>query len=376
MRDPTFAVLGLFDSAQALVDAIPPVKSAGLGALEAYTPYPIHGIDPKLGFRRSPLGGMVFVMGVLGAVTALFFEWWMSAIDYPTLIGGKALFSWQAFVPVMFEVTVLFATFTAGLGMLMLLNKLPLFGHPMLAARSMTGITRDRFALGIEGDGERLLDVDACTAVLTAAGAVEVEVVPALVNPGWTATFATRSIFGIVVACLVSGVGMYWGIKLFHVLPPMVHMQEQPKLMPFEPSTFFADGRGMQPPAPGSVARGHLPYTFKALEDALSLPNPLPATDKVLARGKKEYGEHCTVCHGALGDGVTTLTAAYGAKPANFHTQTLREYTDGKLYHTIVVGKNAMPSYAVDLTEEERWSVVHYIRALQRAQNARPEDVP
>ena len=72
---------------------------------------------------------------------------------------------------------------------------------------------------------------------------------------------------------------------------------------------------------------------------------------------------------------MPTLTAAYGAKPANLQAQTFREYPDGKIYHVIMVGKNAMPSYAADLTDDERWAVVHYLRVLQRAQNAKDEDL-
>ncbi len=74
-----FAVLGLFDSATALMKAIPKVKALKLGRLETYTPYPIHGMDEALELRRSPLGGMVLVMGVIGALTALGFQYWISA---------------------------------------------------------------------------------------------------------------------------------------------------------------------------------------------------------------------------------------------------------------------------------------------------------
>ena len=70
-----------------------------------------------------------------------------------------------------------------------------------------------------------------------------------------------------------------------------------------------------------------------------------------------------------------SLTAAYGAKPANLQAQQFRDYPDGKIYWVITMGKNAMPSYAADLTETERWAVVHYVRALQRAQNANDEDL-
>jgi mono/diheme cytochrome c family protein len=373
MGERVFGVVGLFDSAQALVDAIPQVRARKLGTVEAYTPYPVHGIEAKLGLRRSPLGGMVLVAGLLGCATALFFQWWMNAVDYPIEVGGKAVFSWQAFVPIMFEITVLFATFTAGLGMLMLMNRLPFFGHPLLSSKAIAHITRDKFALAIEADGG-MLDVEAAQAALRAAGATVWEVVPLPLAPGPTLQGLQRSVLGIAISCAVAGYLMYWAIKLFPVLPPMVHMENQPRLDVYKASNLFKDGHGMQLPVAGTVARGYLPYLIETQEQAAALVNPLPRTAAVLERGRTVWNEHCTVCHGALANGVPTLTSAYGAKPANLQAQTFRDYPDGKIYHVIMVGKNAMPSYAADLTEDERWAVVHYLRVLQRAQNAKDED--
>lgn len=376
MSERAFGVLGLFDSADALMAAIPRVRARNLGRVEAYTPYPIHGMDEALGLRRSPLAGMVMVMGALGAVTALFFQWWMSAVDYPIITGGKAPFSWQAFVPIMFEITVLFATFTAGLGMLLLLNKLPYFGHPVLGSKAMEGITRDRFVLAVESDGKEFNEEEASSALL-AAGAHSTELVlQPDASPSISAEFILRSMVGILAACAVSGFTMYWAIKLFPVLPPMVHMQVQPKLNPQKADAFFKDGHGMQLPVPGTIARGYLPIGVSSQDEAAALVNPLPRTESVLKTGRKGYMDHCVVCHGPVGDGVSTLTSAYGAKPANLQSQQFRDYPDGKIYWAIAMGKNAMPSYAADLTDEERWAVVHYVRALQRAQNALPGDLP
>jgi len=370
----TFAVLGLFDSADALMEAIPKVRAKALGRVEAYTPYPVHGLDEALGLRRSPLGGMVLVMGVLGVLTALLFQWWMSAVDYPLVTGGKDPSSWQAFVPIMFEIMVLFATFTAGLGMLLLLNRLPHWGHPVLQSQAIRGITRDRFALAVEADGA--FDPASARSALADAGALEIEVLPVpAAGPMFTASFIQRSLAGIAAACVVSGSLLYWAIKLMPVLPPMVHMENQPKLDPQESSTFFKDGHGMQLPVAGTVARGFLPFAMTTPEQSAGLVNPLPRTPAVLARGRAQYQVHCAVCHGVLGDGVPTLTAAYGAKPANLHTPAIRAYSDGTLYGTIVLGKNAMPSYAADMAVDDRWAVVHYVRALQRALNAKDEDV-
>ncbi len=375
MSERAFAVLGLFDSAGALMDAVPRVRGKVPGRLEAYTPYPIHGLDEALGLRRSPLGGMVMVMGAVGAATALLFQWWMSAVDYPLITGGKAPFSWQAFVPILFELMVLFATFTAGLGMLLLLNRLPFFGHPVLHSKAMRAITRDRFALALEAE-DATFDADAARAVLEAAGGTEIEVLPASgpFEP-FTSRVLLRSFSGILAACVVSGLITYGAVKLFPVLPPMSHMEDQPRLDPEKPSALFKDGHGMQLPVEGAVARGHMPVGVATQEEAAILVNPLPRDRQVLERGRKVFNIRCSVCHGATGNGISTLTAAYGAKPANLISQQIRDYPDGTIYWVITKGKNSMPSYAADLSPDERWAVIHYVRALQRALNAKDEDL-
>jgi mono/diheme cytochrome c family protein len=375
MSERAFAVLGLFDSADALMEAIPKVRGKVPGRLEAYTPYPVHGLDEALGLRRSPLGGMVMVMGAVGAATALLFQWWMSAVDYPVITGGKAVFSWQAFVPILFELMVLFATFTAGLGMLLLLNKLPYFGHPVLHSKAIRAITRDRFALALEAE-DAPFDGEAAKAALAAVGAAEIEVLPLpeTFEP-LRSEVLLRSLFGILAVCAVSGFATYEAIKWLPVLPPISHMLNQPRLDPQRPSTFFKDGHGMQLPVEGTVARGHMPMGVATQEEAAILVNPLPRNKQILEEGRRVFNIRCSVCHGATGNGVSTLTAAYGAKPANLIAQQFRDYPDGKIYWAIVKGKNNMPSYAADLSEDERWAAIHYVRALQRAQNAKDEDL-
>lgn len=375
MSETSYAVLGVFDTPNALMKAIPQVRASKLGSVEAYTPYAIHGIEDALGLRRSPLGGMVLVMGVLGAITALGAQYWISAIDYPIITGGKGAGSWEAFIPIMFEVTVLFATFTAGLGMLFLLNKLPFFGHPVLSSRAIKGITRDRYILALEAENEAF-DSAAAARALQGAGATEVEVLPAPDrSPFLTSDYILRTAGGIFTACVAAGLVMYFATKLFPVLAPMKYMQDQPRLNAQKASTFFKDGHGMQRPVAGTVARGHLPTATGTQDESAALVNPLPRTKAVFAAGREAYKNRCEVCHGAVGDGLGSLTAAYGAKPANLQAQQFRDYPDGKIYWAIVNGKNAMPSHAADLTESQRWAVVHYVRALQRAQNAKDEDL-
>jgi mono/diheme cytochrome c family protein len=358
------------------MDAIPAVKARALGRLEAYSPYPIHGIDKALGLRKSPVGGMVFVMGLIGAISAIVFELWAEGIDYPVLTGGKPLFSWQAFIPIMFEVTVLFACFTSGLGMLLLLNRLPAFRHPMLRSKSMPLITRDKFALAVEADAEAL-DVDAVSSALRDAGANSIEVIErpeplGLLSPN----FLMRVVLGIAVSCFVAGYLTYWGVKLFPVTIPMVRMLDQPRLDPQRADGFFKDGFGMRMPVSGTVAASELPFTIAKEEDAAMLANPLPRTESVLRNGRRDFNSYCSPCHGLLGNGVSALTAAYGAKPANLVADQVRQLPDGAIYYVIMRGKAAMPSYAADLSQDERWSVVTYVRALQRALNAPDSDMP
>ncbi len=376
MASRPFSILGIFDSPGDLMAAIPAVKGKVPGHLDAYTPYPIHGMEEALELRKSPVGGMVFIMGVIGAISALAFELWTEGVDYPVITAGKPLFSWQAFVPIMFEVTVLFACFTGGLGMLFLLNRLPFFRHPMLSSKSMPLITRDKFALAVEADGAAL-DVEAVSALLRRAGARSIEVIEAPAPPGPVSpNFLLRVAIGIASTCLVAGYLTYWGVKLVPVSIPIVHMLDQPRLDPQRADPFFKDGFGMRLPVPGTVARGHLPFTLRSPSDAAALVNPLPRSDEVLRKGRQAYMTYCVVCHGPLGNGQGYLTGAYGAKPANLVSEKFIEYSDGEIYYVIMRGKNAMPSYAADLTEDERWSVVHYVRVLQRALNAKESDIP
>jgi mono/diheme cytochrome c family protein len=377
MRDkPAFSVLGIFDSARLLMEAIPKVKGKVAGRLEAYTPHPIHGMDKALGLRKSPVGGMVFVMGVVGAISAIAFELWTSGVDYPLITAGKPPFSWEAFVPILFEVTVLFACFASGLGMLLLLNRLPQFRHPMLRSASMPLLTRDKYGLEVKPDGNEQ-DSEKIAAILKEAGAKTVEVLEALAprSPA-SPKFLAYVLAMIAFACVAAGYLTYWGVKLFPVAVPMAHMLNQPRLDPQRADSFFKDGFGMRLPVPETVARGFMPYTIRNEEDAGILANPLQRTEDVLKRGRSAFENHCAVCHGILGNGPMSLTAAYGAKPANLVSQKIIDFPDGRIRHVIIMGKNAMPSYAADLNDDERWALVHYVRVLQRALNARDEDIP
>jgi mono/diheme cytochrome c family protein len=130
-------------------------------------------------------------------------------------------------------------------------------------------------------------------------------------------------------------------------------------------------GVGMRQPVIGTVPRGYEPYTI-ALTDttaANKLVNPMARTADALAAGKKYYNTYCIVCHGARGDGMGYIVPKFTMPPVLFSDKVVN-WTDGRLYHTITMGQGLMPSYASQILPEQRWAIVHYVRALQRA--ARP----
>jgi mono/diheme cytochrome c family protein len=382
------AVVGLFESADALLKAAAEARlrneSAALGRLEAYTPYPVHGLERALALKPSPLGYMVLGGGLCGAAAAFLAQAWMNAVDYRVIVGGKPFFSWPAWVPVMFELMVLLGAFTAFFGMFGALNRLPYTGNPLLGSRSMRAITRDRFALALHAlNPEALFDAEKAELFLRSLGTAAVEHVPVpAVRPRDPNRVPLKE-FGIIAAAAAAAVFggwcMYWLVKLWPEIRPNIYLATQNKLLPQAAEPFFTDQKGMRTPPYGAIARGGMPYPFQSnLDDEKAgqvLGNPLALTAEALSAGRIGYQRFCMVCHGSSGDGQKLLSAQYGASPANLQSARIRQYPDGRIFHVIRAGKGLMPGYQAQLTEDETWEIVHYLRALQRSQNASEADL-
>ncbi len=375
MSDSVFGVLGLFGSADEMLAAIPKIKAKGFARLEAYTPYPVHGVGEALGLPKSKLGVLVFLIGTLGCISAFTFEWWTSTIGYPLRTGGKPFNGWQGWVLVMVEATILFSTFTAAVGMLFAFNKLPYFGNPMLPSKALPNITRDRFALLLMPvDG--VLDVDRAADTLREAGGESIEVVTVPAEKGTGLGWWVRTAVTIAAACVVAGYGAAWVIRVYPTVKPMVNMQVQPRLDAQAADKFFANGRGMQLPPEGTVARGYIPILSTNPDDAgKELINPLPITAQVLERGRRAFDLHCAVCHDRLGTGKPWLDSTYQAMPVDLQSAPIRAAPDGYLYWVMSQGIRTMPGYAADISQDDRWAVARYIRALQRSQDAPARDI-
>jgi hypothetical protein len=135
-----------FSDEKGLLQAISAVRERGWPIVEAFTPYPVHGLDEALGLRRSRLSVACFLCGLLGVSLALAFQFWSTGRDWPLNVGGQPWNSLPAFVPVTFEAMVLFA----GLGLVFaLLLRCRLYpGKDALVP--MPGTTDDRFVLVVQ----------------------------------------------------------------------------------------------------------------------------------------------------------------------------------------------------------------------------------
>jgi len=157
---------------------------------------------------------------------------------------------------------------------------------------------------------------------------------------------------------------------------PFSWMSDQAKLKPQKPSAEFADGIGMRIPVEGTVARGFLPYPFHGKPDLAGkfLVNPLLPTPATIEKGKTKFLTYCSPCHGNFGTGDSRLRGQF-PNPPTLHSDKVRNWPDGNIYHVITEGQNVMPSYAAQIPRDDRWAIILYIRVLQRAQNAKEADL-
>lgn len=171
------------------------------------------------------------------------------------------------------------------------------------------------------------------------------------------------------------------GSKTFSELNPSYDMSDQPAIKAQE--EFFYDENGnpeLRQPAAGTVPQNIRLYPEDAAADkaaATAIGNPLPMTRNSLERGRDLYMTYCVVCHGerGLGNGYIVGEGKFSRPPSLTSRKLRNKSTDGDIYHIISRGQNLMPEYKNQLTPMERWAVVNYVRALQRAEHPTDADV-
>lgn len=175
-------VLGFFDNPEDLLEAMSKVRDANYEDIDAFTPFPVHGLEHAQGLPRSPIPWITLGAAIAGFCTAFGLQYWTSAIDWPINVGGKPFNSWPAWIPILFELTVLFAgLFT--LGGLIFFCRLP-----NTTKRSFDpSLTNDRFAILIapgtgKKAGHKAFELGEAQEFLRKVGAKDVRAVHA---EGW-----------------------------------------------------------------------------------------------------------------------------------------------------------------------------------------------
>jgi len=176
--------------------------------------------------------------------------------------------------------------------------------------------------------------------------------------------------FGIVVALAV--LVMTQTACGRHEKPNFIYMPD----MVYSPAIKAQEDGATRMPVKGTIPRGFQPYAYaKDPEGAgRELKNPLRRTSDVLKRGEVQFKTNCLVCHGPAGEGDGTIIPKF-PRPPTLQSDKVRGWSDGRIFHVITMGQNLMPSYASQVDAADRWAIIHYVRALQRAKKPTPEDL-
>ncbi len=255
----SFGWMAEFADEHALLDAARKVRDSGYSRTDAFTPFPVHGIDEALGIKPTILPFIVLCAGLTGLSTALLMQWWMNGIDYPYIISGKPFGITPASIPVSFELTILFSAFTSVLGMIFL-NGLPRFSNPVFTNPRFDRATNDRFFLYVDAR-DRYYNRDSVHELLHSSRPESLDEVledttPAQLPRPILLAALLLVLTGLIPAMIVLNMRAgFSDLPRWHVF---FDMDFQPKKKPQQTTTIFADGRSMRPQVEGTIARGQL----------------------------------------------------------------------------------------------------------------------
>jgi mono/diheme cytochrome c family protein len=386
-KAPLHGILAEYESPWQLVEASKKVRDAGFSRWDTYAPFPIHGIDPAMGIKMTRLPWIVLCAGLTGLCGAILLQWWTNAYDYPWITSGKPFWSIPANVPIMFEGTVLFSAITTLVSMLML-NGLPAPSHPLDLKERFARSTDDRFFLLIQASDPKF-DEKRTRALLDSTNASLVDDV--LEDRVTSPLLPKVVVYGMITLTAAAAIPFALAAKarFSKSRDPRIHaigdMDWQPKYKAQRQNPFFADLRAQREQVAGTVAVGELHdddhlYRGKLGPNfASTFPSQIQATEETMARGQERFGIYCTPCHGFTGEGNgmvaqrAELLQSTGAgkgmawvPPTNINQDYLRQQPVGQLFDSITNGVRNMPAYGPQISTEDRWAIVMYLRALQR----------
>lgn len=371
-----YAMTALFDTPDEIMHAASEATKR-YRKFDVHTPYPVHGMDDAMGMGESPIGWVTICIGTTCMLLMLSFIAWVSLVDYPNIWAGKPWFNILAYVPILFETTILTGAVSTVIIMFVIVFGMPRNNHPLHDTPYMQRTSDDKFGLCIEATDDAF-GVESSRAFLESLGAktiIPVHYDKTEAHSGFSLTHPVYLVVAALVIVFSSGAA-YFLLNRMVFLPPFNWMSVQDRYSAQSRNDVFKDGRTMQRPVDGTVPRGYMPEPFKDKPDEMGkyMINPLPRTAEVFAMGKLQFESKCSVCHGYYGEGDSRLPSDAFPAGKSLHSGTVTKMTDGRIYHIITFGQNVMPSYAKQLTKEERWAVVHYIRALQRSLNPKESD--
>lgn len=396
-REKLTHVLAEFESPGALIKAAAKVRDAGYTKWDCHSPFPVHGLDPAMGIKMTRLPWLVFGAGAFGCIFAVFLQWYLNAQVVPEAgrfsgwhwtVSGKPFWSSPANIPITFELTVLLAaltTFFAVWGM----NKLPQHWNPLFSSDRFLKASDDSFFIAIEADDPKFNSTKT-EAFLSEIGATAVESIRIVTGP------ATRRVPKIVMAfILVTSVmalvpfAFLAKSRAANSAKPHVHvipnMDFQFKVRAQEAFSAFADERGSQPWVEGTIARGanalaEDDHFYRGIDDgdwASTFPDQVTLDMAFMKRGQNRFNIYCAPCHGSSGDGngvVAKRAETIGAAntgwnpPTNLIVADMTTLPHGQIFNTISFGIRTMPAYRAQIPEIDRWAIIFYLRALQRAE--------
>lgn len=179
----------------------------------------------------------------------------------------------------------------------------------------------------------------------------------------------------VLLAAFLASLGLNWRLRPEPSQPNREFIPEMvrtPRYNAFSANPNFADGKTLQTPVAGSIPRGYPPLHFSASsEDAVragdTLESPVRPDDaQNVARGKVVFSSFCMPCHGATGKGDGLVVQRGFPAPPSLHADNAKRIKDGQIFHIVTYGQKGMPAYASQISREDRWNVIAFVRSLQR----------
>lgn len=374
-----FALTALFDSPDAIMNAAGKVADAGYKNYDVNTPYPVHGMDGKMKLGMSKIGYLTITIGLTFMSLFLYFIYWTNNVDYPQIIGGKPYFAFPTYVPIMFEITILTGAVLSVVLLIAVFFKFPNNAHPIHDSDYAKRTSSDMFGLYIEKK-DKQFDYDKVQKFLEELGAKVIKPVYydqaelEHKNRAWEPKF----VIGLIGIAAFTSFSVYMHMNKLLFIAPFTWMQFQPRVdygeygkqehwWDYDGYLSIDKKFGLSKPVEGTVARNFVPYYYDNPDSAAKyLVNTSIPTQENLELGKKKYLTYCSPCHGNQAMGKSRLRDQMPPGPS-LHTDFYRNYEDGRIYHVITKGKGIMPGYEAQITREERWAIINYVRTLQSA---------